>query len=152
MTTASYVEPLDDVFLEMAQSRSEIMRARGYGDDSGAPLEQSEHERTATKRLVAGNAEQSQPIAIKPKRVSRKDYGRYRTPKRRVSAMPLNGNTPSAPAASNVATASALPTPAVTNVAATNVAPSLVSVVQQLTAVGLNVSMQLDGVAVAVHA
>jgi hypothetical protein len=29
---ATFVEPLDDEYLDMAQTRSEIMRARGYDD------------------------------------------------------------------------------------------------------------------------
>ena len=119
MTTASYVEPADDQYLEMAQTRSEIMRARGYGDDSSPPVEQ-------------------------PKRVNRKDYGRYRTPRPKVTSMPtLNGTTPSAP---SLPPNGGIPLPQASD------SSRLVSVVQQLTAVGLNVSMQLDGVPISVHA
>jgi hypothetical protein len=41
VNTATFVEPADDEYLDMAQTRSEIMRASGYGEDSTAHADET---------------------------------------------------------------------------------------------------------------
>jgi hypothetical protein len=125
MTNTTFVEPLDDVYLDTAQTRSEVMRARGYGDDSTARVDET-------------------PTTQKPKRQQRTYDERYRRPTTRkatITAMPASSPEPSTPvqsAAAQLVHHVDVPTTA-------SDSARLVSLVSSLVSAGLHVAGTLDG-------
>jgi hypothetical protein len=146
MSATTFVDVADSEHEEMTLTREEVMRAR-YHDinqtmgDASAPPQQNDDS--------IADIEQQPP---KAKRVVRKyDEGwRANRPRKpRTSSKVINM------AATESTTALPEPQPVQQVPQSRNVTTDssrLVSVVQQLTAAGLQVGMEVDGIAIAVHA
>ena len=170
-TTANFIDVRDDEYVEIAQLRSEVMRARGY--DVG--------ETKSTQPTLLDHVEQSLPVVLvaepephcvvcqnaipaerkraHPRAVTCSDSCSHKRTMQRQKAYNQRWSSSERKAATVTVISSE------TSLSASEMYPNghilptqggdssrLVSIVSQLTAAGLRCDLQLDGVSVAVHA